>query len=140
MTRKKSQKKERAARAPKSRDELLTSGIGDRLRKLRETYEASQVDFARSVGVAASTYCCWENGLREVPLSRRLQICREYHVRRDWLEFGSGRMFEKFNTAPKTDEQLQYYERLEVAQKFLAETSRDFRRALYALLVKEFEE
>ena len=49
-------------------------------------------------------------------------------------------MFEKFNTAPKTDEQLQYYERLEVAQKFLAETSRDFRRARYALLVKEFEE
>ena len=130
--------KERANRAPKLREELL-KGIGKRLKKLRETFETTQTAFAASIGVTISSYNQWELERIMIPRNRRLQICRLYNIRRDWLEFGAGKMFDFFDE-PETDEQSRYFERLEVAQKFLDEMSEDFRRALYALLVKEFEE
>lgn len=129
---------DRASRVPKTREELI-EGIGERLRRLRDVFEMTQKDFAATIGVAPGTYCQWECERQRVPRARRLQICREYQVRRDWLEFGAGKMFEKYNTAPLTDEQSQYFERLEIAKKFLAEMSEDFRRALYILLAKEFD-
>ena len=138
MRRKQTQDREIGNRAPKMREELL-KGIGKRLKKLRETFEASQKEIAESLGVSSGTYNQWELERVMMPRSRRLQICREYRIRRDWLEFGAGRMFEKFDASPATDEQLRYFERMEVAQKFLNETSYEFRLALYSLLVKEFE-
>ena len=129
---------ENARRTPFSRDDILADGLGARVVALRERMELNKSEFARRLGVSPSQVGFWERDIRIVPRERRLQICREFGVERDWLELGTGRVFQKRDGDPKTPEELKDFERIETAELFVRETTPEFRRALYDVLVKEF--
>lgn len=65
----------------------------ERLKAIRIKLGLSQADFARSLGVNQRTISVWERG-EIIPESRVLAICKEFNVRREWLETGEGEMFE----------------------------------------------
>ena len=65
----------------------------ERLKKLRKLLGLSQAKIADHLGVSQSAVANWEVG-SNVPESARLALCREFNVRREWLETGVGEMFE----------------------------------------------
>ena len=65
----------------------------DRLKKLRKALGLRQRQLAETLGVATAAVGGWETG-REIPKTRVYQICKEFRVRREWLESGKGEMFE----------------------------------------------
>ena len=70
--------------------------IGERIRAIRECKalgrKLSQEKFARRIGTTAAAISRYESGLRGVPASIILSICREFGVNREWLETGEGEM------------------------------------------------
>ena len=71
----------------------------DRLKKLRRSLGLKQREVADRLGIATGTVGQWECGDGTPGEARIYQICNEFHVRRNWLLFGEGEMFE-----PDTDE------------------------------------
>lgn len=65
----------------------------DRLKEVRKALNLKQREMAERIGVSASEVGGWEIG-RKLPDSRLRLICKEFNVRRDWLENGEGEMFE----------------------------------------------
>lgn len=65
----------------------------DRLKELRRALNISQRELGERIGVKVATVGNWEIG-HPVPKTRIYQICKEYNVRREWLETGNGPMFE----------------------------------------------
>ena len=56
-----------------------------RLRDLREDRDLSQADLAKILGTSQSYYAQYENGKRELPFIRAIEICRFYNVSLDYL-------------------------------------------------------
>ena len=56
-----------------------------RLRDLREDRALSQADIARILGTSQSYYAQYENGKRELPFIRAIQLSRFYNVSLDYL-------------------------------------------------------
>lgn len=73
------------------------SEMKDRLKELRKTLDLKQREVAEKLGVRTGDVGGWESG-RNIPDSRLRLLCKEYNVRREWLETGVGEMFE-----PKAD-------------------------------------
>lgn len=68
--------------------------MNNRLKQLRKTLGLKQREVAERLGVATGVIGKWEVGENPIPRARIYQICKEYHVRRAWLETGEGEMFE----------------------------------------------
>ena len=69
----------------------------DRLKELRKTLDLKQREVAEKLGVRTGDVGGWESG-RNIPDSRLRLLCKEYNVRREWLETGEGEMFEPGET------------------------------------------
>ena len=70
------------------------SEMKDRLKELRKTLDVKQREVAERLGVAVGVVGTWESGGSPIPRARIYQLCKEYNVRREWLETGVGEMFE----------------------------------------------
>ena len=67
--------------------------IGDRIRKIREEKSLTQAAFGKKLFLERSAISLIERNLR-TPTERVLQdICREFHVNKQWLTTGAGSMF-----------------------------------------------
>lgn len=77
----------------------------DRIKKLREVLNLKQRELAERLDSSVSTIGMWETGERPVPKTRVYQICKEFHVRREWLENGEGEMFVP-EEAPKSPDDI----------------------------------
>ena len=67
--------------------------IGDRIRKIREEKSLTQAAFGKKLFLERSAISLIERNLR-TPTERVLQdICREFHVNKQWLTTGEGAMF-----------------------------------------------
>ena len=67
--------------------------IGRRLKELRKTLGLTQQEIADKLGIKRNSFANYEIG-RNTPLDTIIKsICREYHVREDWLRTGEGNMF-----------------------------------------------
>lgn len=81
--------------------------INDRIVELIEEFGIKKIQFAERLGIStayASQLC---SGVR-TPSDRTISdICREFHVRREWLETGEGPM-----KLPEPDEDMGYINRL----------------------------
>lgn len=66
----------------------------ERLRLLRKELKLTQAEFSARLGAKPSLVGVWESGAQPIPDVRVYQICKEFNVRREWLETGVGEMFE----------------------------------------------
>ena len=71
------------------------SEMKDRLKELRKTLNLKQREVAEKLEVSTGQIGIWEAGTAELPRARIYQLCKEYNVRREWLETGVGEMFEE---------------------------------------------
>ena len=67
--------------------------MNSRLYKVRKVLKMSQVEFGREIGVSGAAISRIENGERGLTEQMLKSVCREYHVRREWLTEGTGEMF-----------------------------------------------
>lgn len=67
--------------------------MNERLRKIREKSELTQRDFAKRIGVGASTLAMFETGDRSLKNIHIQRICDEFNVNEVWLRTGEGQMF-----------------------------------------------
>ena len=56
-----------------------------RIKELREDRDYTQREIAQTLQVAQNTYCNYENGKREIPLSQLVKLSRFYKVNLDYL-------------------------------------------------------
>lgn len=75
----------------------------DRLKALRKALGLKQREVAERLGIPVGAIGNWEAG-RPIPDARIYQLCKEYNVRRAWLERGEGEMFEDAPDAAKLRE------------------------------------
>lgn len=66
----------------------------DRLKLLRRTLGLTQRALAERLELTTSNVGNWELGIYDIPPARKYQLCREFGVRREWLERGEGEMLE----------------------------------------------
>lgn len=66
----------------------------ERIKELRQALGLSLEAFADKLGKDRSTIGRMEKGLIKITESNILAICREFNVRREWLETGEGEMFQ----------------------------------------------
>lgn len=74
-----------------------------RLKEVRRALGLKQREVAERLGVKVGVVGQWESGCSNIPRARIYQICKEYGVRRDFLEKGVGAMFE--DNGPPTEEE-----------------------------------
>ena len=74
-----------------------------RLKEVRRALGLKQREVAERLGVKVGVVGQWEAGCSNMPASRVYQFCKEYGVRRDFLEKGVGAMFE--DNGPPTEEE-----------------------------------
>lgn len=66
----------------------------DRFKLLRKTLKLKMREMAERLNIDTSSIGKWESGRQVIPDTRIYQICKEFNVRREWLEKGEGEMFE----------------------------------------------
>ena len=107
--------------------------MNERLKEIRKKIGLKLREMSDRLGVSISQIGQWESGAKEIPRARIYQICKEFNVRREWLENGSGDMFQSVDEQvaellPKVSDKLLYRE---VARRlFLALKPEDQARAL----------
>lgn len=57
----------------------------NRIKELREDLDIKQCEIACYLNVAQNTYCNYENGVREIPLSLLVKLSRYYSVNLEYL-------------------------------------------------------
>ena len=67
--------------------------MNSRLYKVRKVLKMSQVELGREIGVSGAAISRIEKGERGLTEQMLKSVCREYHVRREWLTEGTGEMF-----------------------------------------------
>lgn len=67
----------------------------DRIKEVRKVLGLTQEKFGEKVGMKKSSLSTVENGVNAVSNQLRTAVCREFHVREDWLRDGDGEMFEE---------------------------------------------
>ena len=68
-----------------------------RIRKLRKALDLTQEEFGKRIGVKRNTVATYEIG-RNTPIDAVVSnICREFHVREEWLRTGEGEMFRELS-------------------------------------------
>ena len=78
----------------------------DRLKALRKALGLKQREVAERLGVTVGIVGGWECGRDAIPQTRIYQLCKEYNVRREWLERGDGEMFEPSTAKEKAQEEF----------------------------------
>jgi transcriptional regulator with XRE-family HTH domain len=68
--------------------------IGDRIKLLRQRFELRQPEFGARIGLTAPGVSKIETSKSQPSDAVLLLICNNFNVRREWLENGSGEMFE----------------------------------------------
>lgn len=63
-----------------------------RIKELRKSKKLTQTEFGARLGVKGNTITNYEKGLRLPSDAIITSICREFNVRREWLETGEGKM------------------------------------------------
>ena len=66
---------------------------GEQVRILRKKLGMTQQEFADRIGIKRNTIANYEVGRNDPVDSVSALICREFNVRREWLETGEGDMF-----------------------------------------------
>ena len=80
--------------------------IGDRLKILRKDQNLTQQEFADSLGVQRGAVASWEVK-RTVPNTPSLTlICKTFGVNREWLETGTGEMYQPMSDNARLAEWL----------------------------------
>lgn len=77
---------------------------GERLKIIRKELGLTMEKFGEKLGVTKATISRLEKNERNLTDQMTISICREYHVREEWLLNGSGDIFE--TTPSSTMEQL----------------------------------
>ena len=75
--------------------------MNERLKELRKFFGIKQRQLAERLGVSLGAVGTWEMGKNPIPKPRIYQICKEFGVRREWLEDGKGEMLEPPSDARK---------------------------------------
>ncbi len=78
----------------------------DRLKELRKKLGLKQREVAERLGVNVSVVGDWESGRNPIPKTRIYQLCKEYNVRREWLETGDGEMFARDDSKENAQEEF----------------------------------
>lgn len=78
--------------------------IKDRIKEFRKALGLKQRQIAEKLDMDVGTVGGWEAGTKSVPKTRIYQLCKEFNVRREWLEHGEGEMFEP-ESKPKSDQE-----------------------------------
>ena len=78
--------------------------MNERLKELRKFFGIKQRQLAERLGVSLGAVGTWEMGKDPIPKARIYQICKEFGVRREWLEDGKGEMLEPPSDARKLSE------------------------------------
>lgn len=78
--------------------------MNERLKELRKFFGLKQRQLAERLGVTIGLVGNWEAGSQPISKPRIYQICKEFGVRRVWLEDGKGGMLEPPSDARKLSE------------------------------------
>lgn len=63
-----------------------------RIKELRKSKNLTQTEFGARLGLSGSAITTYEKGIRIPSNAVVTSICREFGVRREWLETGEGKM------------------------------------------------
>ena len=102
------------------------SEMKDRLKELRSARNLKQREVAEKINVSVGLVGRWEAGLQPVPEHNVYRICKEFGVRREWLETGVGEMFEEKGKVDlkDVDDKTIYYEAMERMFKSLPDEAK----------------
>ena len=67
----------------------------ERIKEVRKALGLTLDKFGERVGMKKSSLSQVENGINAVSSQLRTAVCREFHVREEWLRTGEGEMFEE---------------------------------------------
>lgn len=70
------------------------SAENDRIKEVRKVLGLTQEKFGEKVGMKKSSISTMETGVNAVSNQLMAAVCREFHVREEWLRTGEGEMFE----------------------------------------------
>lgn len=101
----------------------------DRFKLLRKTLKLKMREMAERLNIDTSSIGKWESGRQVIPDTRIYQICKEFHVRREWLEKGEGEMYEPEKTPPTPEEALR-----EAAYTLFSKLPKEAQEAVYAAM------
>ncbi len=73
--------------------------IGDNIKKLRQSLNMTQVQFAERIALTQGAIASAENNKRGLSKQALLSISREFGVRLEWLETGEGEMYKAPDTS-----------------------------------------
>lgn len=73
--------------------------IGNNIKKLRDSLNLTQTQFAAQIGITQGTIAAVESNKRNISQQAKLAICREFGVRLEWLETGEGEMYKLPDTS-----------------------------------------
>ena len=65
-----------------------------RIKEVRKTLGLTLEKFGERIGMKSNSLSQVENGINAVSSQLRTSVCREFHVREEWLRTGEGEMFE----------------------------------------------
>ncbi len=101
--------------------------MNERIASLRKEMGLTQKQFGERIGVQRGTVANYERG-RNIPNETvLLMICREFGVRREWLETGEGEKFEKNS---------RYDIISEMSEESLKKENEAFRRRLISVITE----
>ena len=98
----------------------------ERIVKLRKALGLTQKQFADGIGVKRGTVSNYEVGRNFPTETVQKMICRVYGVRREWLDTGTGEMFEERNRL----EQI-----MDLSEEYLKNESNSFRLRLISVIL-----
>lgn len=107
--------------------------MNERLKELRKFFGLKQRQLAERLGVTIGLVGNWEAGSQPISKPRIYQICKEFGVRREWLEDGKGEMLEPPSETRKlsefSDDELSAELINRIFKKFPDEAKKDFIRS-----------
>lgn len=98
--------------------------MNTRIKKIRQSLNLLQKDFAKQIGLKQSSFCDIENG--KAPITERtiISICSKFNVNEDWLKNGQGNMFNSLDK--KYNDFFSIYKKLNIPlQDFLIKVAKD---------------
>ena len=99
--------------------------MNTRIKKLRKALDLTQAEFASRIGTTQNSVANYETGHRNPSSSVVNNICKEFHVREEWLRTGNGEMFQEVSR----DDEIAAF-----VNDVMREESDDFRRRFIAAL------
>lgn len=110
--------------------------MNERLKTLRKTLGLKQRELAERLGVTIGLVGNWEAGSQPISKPRIYQICKEFRVRREWLEEGKGEMFEPLGEERKLVDFSDYEVYSEALERLYESFPDDLKRAFHKFCSK----